>query len=383
MALPTPRHGQPPVDWLQMVTAQRSAMDKLSPAVKASRLIWLGHTAEIRGDEALARELFSEAAAIDPKYAQQAGEMAARDDNWLKAAEHFGTAAKANPANRIAKYLHAHALLRAGDEEAGKLRMRQINLEVIDPNARFALTAQMVQPWLRQEFFHQHDIICRTALPISSRYANSSRERGNSFGLPQPEQAIHSWLQEMLYVLGPTSNMTEPEGYTAFVHIVHKTRARAAIDIGNVEVAQRELDICEQIQSGDTRLATFLLPRLRSQKIDVLADKLFEKTAESNLRLCQEFPQSAKLLNETAWLFARSQRKLPEALELTQQAISLEADVAAYHDTLAEVHFQLGHREAATAAARRCLEMTGPTKQSLARLKHFSDSELRTLDETR
>jgi hypothetical protein len=61
----------------------------------------------------------------------------------------------------------------------------------------------------------------------------------------------------------------------------------------------------------------------------------------------------------------------------------LESDVAAYHDTLAEVHFQLGNRDAAIAAARRCLELTGPTKQSTARLRHFSESELRTLDGTR
>jgi tetratricopeptide (TPR) repeat protein len=117
--------------------------------------------------------------------------------------------------------------------------------------------------------------------------------------------------------------------------------------------------------------------------MDILADRLFEKTFESQLQLCSEFPHSATLFNETAWLCARSQRRLDQARELIQQAISLEADVAAYYDTLAEVQFQQGNRQAAVAAARRCLDLTGPTKQSTARFKHFSESELGTLDDAR
>src|SRR5262249_34703051 len=100
-------------------------------------------------------------------------------------------------------------------------------------------------------------------------------------------------------------------------------------------------------------------------------------------KTCNDFPESAIHLNLTAWLCARSQRRLNEALVLAGRAIALDDKVAAYHDTLAEVHFQLGDRDAAVAAARRCVELTGPTKQYAARLRHFSEGELRTLDETR
>jgi len=199
----------------------------------------------------------------------------------------------------------------------------------------------------------------------------------------KPEQAIGAWMQQLLYVLSPTSNFTEPEGYTSLIHLVHKTRARAAIDAGDADAAKRELEACERILPGDARLALEVLPRLRAAEMSALFGELFENTFATQMKMCSDFPQSATNLNLTAWLCARSQQRLDAALELVERAIALDPGVAAYCDTLAEVHFQRGDREAAVAAARRCLELTGPTKQSATRLRHFTESELRTFDGSR
>ena len=53
---------------------------------------------------------------------------------------------------------------------------------------------------------------------------------------------------------------------------------------------------------------------------------------------------------------------------------------AAYHDTLAEVRFQRGEREAAVAAATRAAELAPANKLFAARLKHFQNDDLKTLD---
>jgi tetratricopeptide (TPR) repeat protein len=383
MVLPTPRHGQPPTNWLQTMEAARASLGKLSPAAKASRLVLFGNTAQIRGDEGLARELFFEAATTDAKYGQPAGEIEALSSKWDKAAEHFAAAAKANPSNRVAKYLWADALRRAGDPELSAVQMRQVDLEVLAPDARYNLVKALVQRWLKDELLRQHEIVCRTALPISWHFANCSRERGNLLSAEKPEQAIGAWMQQLLYVLSPTSNFTEPEGYTSLIHLVHKTRARAAIDAGDADAAKRELEACERILPGDARLALEVLPRLRAAEMSALFGELFENTFATQMKMCSDFPQSATNLNLAAWLCARSQQRLDAALELVQRAIALDPGVAAYRDTLAEVHFQRGDREAAVAAARRCLELTGPTKQSATRLRHFTESELRTFDGSR
>jgi tetratricopeptide (TPR) repeat protein len=84
--------------------------------------------------------------------------------------------------------------------------------------------------------------------------------------------------------------------------------------------------------------------------------------------------------NNAAWLCTRTQRKLDEALALAEKAVVLAPDEAAYQDTLAEVHFQRGDRQAAVAAAKKCVAMVPGNLMFATRLKHFENDELKTLD---
>src|SRR5262249_11463455 len=111
-----------------------------------------------------------------------------------------------------------------------------------------------------------------------------------------------------------------------------------------------------------------------------VADPLFERGLAIHQRNCDEFPKSATYFNNAAWLCARSQRKLDEGLTLVEKALQLAPDEAAYHDTLAEVQFQRGNREAAVAAAQKALELVPENKLFVKRLKHFQMNELKTLD---
>jgi len=97
-------------------------------------------------------------------------------------------------------------------------------------------------------------------------------------------------------------------------------------------------------------------------------------------KVIDEFPESATYLNNAAWLCARCQRQLDEALKLASTAAKLVPDEAAYQDTLAEVHFQRGDREAAVAAAQKCVDLVPANKMFAARLAHFRDDELKSLD---
>jgi hypothetical protein len=60
--------------------------------------------------------------------------------------------------------------------------------------------------------------------------------------------------------------------------------------------------------------------------------------------------------------------------------VELAPDEAAYQDTLAEVYFQRGDREAAVAAAQKCVEFAPANKMFAARLAHFRNDELKSLD---
>jgi tetratricopeptide (TPR) repeat protein len=133
---------------------------------------------------------------------------------------------------------------------------------------------------------------------------------------------------------------------------------------------------------GDVRLIVEFIPKLDKAGQGDAADLLFAQAFGVHHGVCEEFAQSATYLNNTAWLSARAQRRLDEALELSQRAIALAPGEAAYHDTLAEVHFQRGDRDAAVVAAKKAQELAPANALFPKRLKHFETSELKTLDRT-
>ena len=158
--------------------------------------------------------------------------------------------------------------------------------------------------------------------------------------------------------------------------------ARAAIKEGDAQAAVAELARCEALIPADINTVLQLTPPLRRAGMEQTADELLEHALATHRRVLDSFPSSATYLNNAAWLCARTQRKLEEALALAQKAVELAPDEAAYQDTLAEVHFQRGDREAAVAAAVKCLEIAPDNQLFAARLKHFQEDDLKTLDGT-
>ena len=67
------------------------------------------------------------------------------------------------------------------------------------------------------------------------------------------------------------------------------------------------------------------------------------------------FRTDATALNNIAWTAAMNQRRLSEALELSELAVTLEPDSVVYRDTLAEVLHLLGRNKEALAIETACL----------------------------
>jgi tetratricopeptide (TPR) repeat protein len=228
----------------------------------------------------------------------------------------------------------------------------------------------------------QFAIVHRTAQPDSSQVANAAQQIGNLVNGKEPRRAAECWEELHLHVLNANSGFVEVEGYLTLPHVIHKVRAKAALAEGKTDEMLAELARCEKLLPGDVRLIVELIPKLDKAGQQDAADLLFAQSFGVHHGVCEEFPQSATYLNNTAWLAARSQRRLDEALELSQKAIALAPNEAAYHDTLAEVHFQRGDRDAAVAAAKKAVELAPSSALFAKRLKHFETSELKSLDRT-
>jgi len=384
LVIPAPPRGKAPENWRELVTAGHATAQKLEPAARAQRLVAIGQTCQIRGDIELARQYLAEAADADPSTAASAADLSATTGNWADAAKYYGIALKNSPGDASLQYLRGYALKNSGVVEAGETEMRQAGLMTLAPVGRLKLLLALQERGIkddRAERVQEFEFVRRTALPDSPQASGAAHAVGNIVNDAEPLRAADCWEQLRLHLLNPGSNYGEVEKYLKLSHVIHKVRAKAAIGSGDAEKATAELKLCDGLLPWDVETIVELMPKLSRAEMTAAADELFNRGFEEHQRVCNEFPTCAMHLNNAAWICARSQRRLDEALALVEKALAIAPEEAPYHDTLAEIHFQRGDREAAVAAAKKCVELAPDNKLFATRLTHFESDELKTLDE--
>ena len=89
--------------------------------------------------------------------------------------------------------------------------------------------------------------------------------------------------------------------------------------------------------SGTIFVAVDLVPDLDKLGMHREADALFADAFATQQALCNQYPDSAYLNNQIAWLAAICHRELDKALVHAKHAVELEPKQTAFIDTLGEV----------------------------------------------
>jgi tetratricopeptide (TPR) repeat protein len=394
LAVANPPKDKLPADWKEVLAREAQAAEKLDPQLAVQRLGTLADTALVRGDRSLAKQYLESAAKITPPandpfasspmalpaVALKLGDLAAGDSDWAAAERAYTQAAKAAPADPLPLYLQGLALTKSERGEEGQKLMRLAELIALAPEVRVALAAGLQERGHKDLAAAQFDVVHRTASPDSSQVASAAQQVGNLINAKEPRRAAERWEELLLHVLNANSGFVEVEGYLTLPHVIHKVQAKAALVEGKADEMLSELGRCERLLPGDVRLIVEFAPKLDKAGQGDAADLLLAQAFNVHHQVCDDFPKSATYLNNTAWLCARSQRRLDDALDLAQKALALAPSEAAYYDTLAEVHFQRGDRDAAVAAAKKALELAPGNVLFVKRLKHFEQDEVKTLD---
>lgn len=375
-----PPAGKVPANWRELIQKSADEARKLSPPERGARLMLPADICRLRGDLPLARKLYEEAEEGYAAATLRAGDVAAAQGDWPAAVAKYAKLAELDANDPLAIYLHGHALTKSGQAEAGAKKLRLASLTALAPDVRYGLALGLQERDLTREAAEQFELARRSALPDSSHSVWSAQQVGNLVNGAEPQRAADCWRQLHLHILSSSSNFIESEGYLSLPQIIHKVRARALLVAGQAAAMQAELDQCEKLLPGDVRLIVDLTPKLEAAGQKAVADKLFERGIAAHQRVLEEFPESQTFLNNAAWICARAQRQLDEALALAQRALKLAPNEASYHDTLAEIQFQRADREAAVAAARRAVELSPDSKLFAARLAHFQNDPVKTLD---
>jgi len=76
-------------------------------------------------------------------------------------------------------------------------------------------------------------------------------------------------------------------------------------------------------------------------------------------------------MNNLAWLCARCNRRLTDAMKFADQAVAAEPDNSAYIDTDAECHFRAGDKADAIKLETRALQLTPNDTFMMGQLQRF------------
>ena len=181
------------------------------------------------------------------------------------------------------------------------------------------------------------------------------------------ETAAHEKEQAMLLIgNGADLKMTDAQGrerkvspadYSALWADIYWRYLRAAAANHDEKEVGRRLEQLLELKPTDTDIAIDVVPILRQRGRSVDADLLFKWSYDPAKKDLDAHPDDPQRLNELAWLCAKCDRNLAEALVWAEKAAKTAPDDAAILDTLAEVNFHLGRADEAARIETQALKL--------------------------
>jgi tetratricopeptide (TPR) repeat protein len=349
-----------------------------NPEVTAFQCLGLGEAALLCKQEALALECFTKS--FVPGGLLRVGDIKALQKKWSEAATAYRSAyqwAMKTPALRLhvvrdetalgpalPLFLHGHALVQAGQTAQGQRRMEQARLLPLgDGESRLELARALLARGHREEARRHYDVLRRVGEPALSEvewYYTGEGLRMAAIVASERKEWLHAadgFEQSFLRVLLPDLNFGRAVAYVTVPAHISRIRARGLAEAGRFAQALEEVRRAEASLPGHLDLAIGLMPLLtaRGRKKDV--DLVFRTAWAPYAALLREHPRCSWAHNQLAWLSACTRRDLEEGLRHAREAVALAPGRASYHDTLAEVLFQLGKKDDAVAAQKKAVSL--------------------------
>jgi hypothetical protein len=295
------------------------------------------------------------------------GDLLAQKKDWKGAAERYRQAAQllathVSPREvplPLPMYLAGHALEKAGQAAEGKKRMEQAHwVSLGDEVERLEFARELTRRGHDQAAAREYRLITRVGHP-GSFYAGEALRRVAIDALARKDyrKAAEGHEQAMLRCLQPYIDFVNPSAYLGVPAYVHRLRAAGDFKAGKVEAALREVALAQAALPGGVEVPIVAVPELERLGRKKEAAEVFDRAAAVYEKLCADYPNCAWAHNSAAWLSACCRRNLDKGLAHAEKAVKLAPDNAGHLDTLAEVHFQLGHKDKAVELQKKVVQM--------------------------
>jgi tetratricopeptide (TPR) repeat protein len=355
----------------------------MAPAQQALRLKALAEIASLRGDRVLERQylerwiaLATGADVVLPLL--RLADSHGKDDDWSEAAKAYRRAWEPDKSFAPPLYLQGLSLVKAGEKDEGeRLVQLAMLLPLADPFRRHQLAASLEERGFAEQAHEQRQLVVRFGAPGTWAgnddwyFRDAARLAGNHLESTDPLVASRLWERVLFGVLRSNSFFWERSDYAQMFYAVHKVRSRGLLTAGRTEDALHELALAREARPGDIEVVEQVRPLLIKAGLTEAAEKVFSDVFALHEEISKEFPNSARYHNELAWLSARNDLRLDDALAHAEQAVKLQPEAANYIDTLAEVHFRRGNREKALEFAKQALKLEPRNKHFQTQVERF------------
>ncbi len=378
-----------------------------NPADRVAIYQHITETAHTVGRDDLA-ETFLERWAADPAGIsggwfplKALGDRAVARRDYPRAVECYDKALRRSAQEPICLWLHGWAgtLASAGDPEKvekARAEMRRADEYLLGDDARWLSFLQAIAETgadKTSDAEGQRDLMRRVCQPGSVEINESNRISARALLPPSdsddemevpditdaPQRAGPRYLRSaellsrwMVWIAASGRTFIVPEAHLMQPSVIHSLRARGLIATGDVPAAMKEADLSLSLLPANSQLPIDLVPALDRHGHKQEADALFGKVAAMVEPTTLRHPQCAELHNGFAWMCAKCDRELDKALANAEAATKLTPDSVAYLDTLAEVHFHRGERQAAIDTMKHCIELDPHFEYLQHQLKRFS-----------
>jgi hypothetical protein len=264
----------------------------------------------------------------------------------------------------LALYLHGDALVNMGQAREGKQQMERAHLLPLGSGkARYHLARALMRRGLRDGASREHDLLRRVSEPIlmepDSYYTGEGLRYAGIDAAARKEylKAADGYEQAFLRCLHPDLNFQRFIAYVTVPAHIHRMRALGLAKAGQLDEAKIEAQRARAALPGSVDLVLEMVPVFDGQKRNKDADELFAGVFAVYESIIRDFPKHATAYNQAAWMAACCRRSLDKGLNYARKAVELSPKTAGYHDTLAEVLFQLGKKDEAIAAQKQAVAL--------------------------
>ena len=298
------------------------------------------------------------------------------DKDWVPAANCYEKAWELDSTQLTALYLQGKALSKFQDGEGARRWMDLASLILLgDSYQRYKLASALQDRGLSEDAARQRELVLKTGRFRSWEYGSTLMRRGNERNDQQEFfAAANDYEMYLLGVLRTSSAFTKTKAYLILPHAVHRAKARGYFAEKNFEATVKHAKLAVETLPGDLDFPLAIVPMLDREERTQDAEAVFQIPYQAYRSVCQTYPKSASHHNNFAWLCARCNRHLEEALQHSQTANELSPKNDAYLDTLAETYFRLGQTDQAIQTIRQAIALAPESTYYPKQLKRFQSS---------